>query len=297
MLPLLALADALAHVPLDVGDWTITEIHAGPAEAGGQWFEVRNNDDSDGSNLIEQGFRDANGFVFTVDGPLVARAGEYVVLAARDSTAEADFVYSNTFVISAEAGSVTLVDHTSGDIDTVAWTAGWGLPLDAAFALNPGQETSAWANDLLANWCGAAASPGAQNGWCLGSDQDDDGDGASEQAGDCDDGDPTRAAGAPEVACDGQDQDCDGLDTCAPDSGADTGADTGGDSAPPDSAAASDSGATKPTHLGCSQAPANAAARWPGLALLVSGVVRRFLNRQPASSRNRENQNNLAPTI
>lgn len=41
---------------------------------------------------------------------------------------------------------------------------------------------------------------------------DDDGDGFTEQAGDCDDADPDRSPAAAEVAYDGVDQDCNGLD-------------------------------------------------------------------------------------
>lgn len=205
---------AQAHVPLDVGDWTITELHAGPAEEGGQWFEVRNNDETDGNNLTEQSFEDGDGDSFTLIGNAIAHEGEYVVLAAEGSSVEAAAYFPAPFDLRAEAGAITLVDHTSGPIDTVAWDETWAIDEGSALAVNPGVEASAWANDLASNWCAASGTPGAVNAWCAGSDDDDDQDGVTEQAGDCDDGDAGRAAGLAEVGCDGLDQDCDGLDTC-----------------------------------------------------------------------------------
>jgi hypothetical protein len=221
---------ATAHVPLDVGDWTITELDARPAAEGGQWFELRNNDGSDGNNLVEQRFEKADGISFDVGSAVIAHEGEYVVFAADDSPVEADYRFRSTFVLEAEGGSITLVDHASGDIDTVAWTADWGVSDAAAFAVDPGFAASAWANDLAANWCVADGTPGAENAWCPGSDTDDDGDGVAEQGGDCDDRDPARATGTVEAECDGVDQDCTGADECVPDTGGhDTGgSDTGG---------------------------------------------------------------------
>lgn len=214
MLLLPLLSQAQAHVPLDAGDWTITELHAGPAEDGGQWFEVRNNAENDGNNLLEQGFEDQDGDSFTITGHVIAMVGEYAVFASEDSTVEADYYFKAPFDLRPEAGAITLVDHTTGPVDTVAWDTAWAVDEGSALAVNPGVETSAWANDLAANWCAATGTPGAMNAWCAGSDDDDDQDGATEQSGDCDDGDAGRAAGLTEVGCDGLDQDCDGLDTC-----------------------------------------------------------------------------------
>jgi hypothetical protein len=201
---------AHAHVPLDVGDWTITEVHAGPATAGGQWFEVLNNDESDGNNLVENFFYNAEGVSFELTSAVIAHEGEYAVLASEDSTAEADFRFPSAFEIDAAEGAITLFDHTRGDIDTVAWDTSWGVSEDATHSVNVGFETNAWANDAAVNWCSAVPTPGAVNGWCPGSDADDDGDGLSEQAGDCDDTDPTVRPGAMDDATTYDDADCDG---------------------------------------------------------------------------------------
>lgn len=202
---------ASAHIPLDVGDWTITEVHPGPASEGGQWFEARNNDETDGNNLIESAFYNADGVSFEVLGHLIAREGEFVVLASEDSSVEADFRFPPEFEIHPSSGAITLFDHIRGDVDTVAWEAGWAIDEGGSFAVNHGFEANPWANDEAVNWCQPTATPSVGNGWCEGSDADDDGDGLSEQEGDCDDRDPTVRPGAMDDSTTYDDADCDGL--------------------------------------------------------------------------------------
>jgi hypothetical protein len=247
---------ALAHVPLDIGDMTLTEIDARPAADGGQWFELRNNDGTDGNNPVDNFFRDHAGLYFEVTENVPVYEGEAIVFASQDSPVEADFRWTGAFSLAAGEGSLTLVDYDRGDRDTVAWDASWPDPGIATIAVNVGVASNAWANDLPQNWCFASPTPGAENGWCPGSDTDDDGDGYSERDGDCDDADATIFPGAPDHAPNGRDDDCNGqvddgdapVDTGNSDSGHDDSGhpdDPGEDSANPDSGQG-DSGSTDP---------------------------------------------------
>jgi hypothetical protein len=139
---------AMAHIPLDVGDWTVTELHAGPAAEGGHWFEMLNNDESDGNNLKDIGFLDVNGTGFEVESDVVAHAGEYVVLASEDSTVEADYRYDGTvFTLPVEAGEIVAVDPdrevagdgVDNDCDGEDAPADTGSPSDTA---QPGDTDS-----------------------------------------------------------------------------------------------------------------------------------------------------------
>jgi hypothetical protein len=232
VLLLLALP-ALAHVPFPRGTMTITEVHAGPAADGGQWFEVRNNSTS-GQNLVEQVFTDADGDTFQVTLIYIVRAGEYAVFASPDSTVVADVTLPAGFDLRPDAGAVVHSDIT-GVVDEVVWDTSWAVSSTSAHQLALAVASNEWANDLSTNWCGGAGTPGAENEHCPGADTDDDGDGWCERDGDCDDTDAAVFPGAvdgPDVPDDG---DCDGVrDEDVPvdtgDSGdtGDTGRDTGG---------------------------------------------------------------------
>jgi hypothetical protein len=226
---LLAIATAAAHVPFERGTFTITEIHAGPAAEGGQWFEVRN-DSASGQNLVEQVFTDGDGSSKQLTLTLIVRAGEYAVLAHPDSTVSADALLVDDFDIEALADTLTHSD-ISGVVDEVIWDGSWGLDVTQAHAVNPIAVGNEWANDVSSNWCAALPTPGVANVWCPGSDTDDDGDGLSEQEGDCDDTDPGVMPGALDDAdVSSDDADCDGVrDDGATDDDGDGWSEVGGD--------------------------------------------------------------------
>ncbi len=226
---LLAIATAAAHVQFERGTFTITEIHAGPAAEGGQWFEVRN-DSASGQNLVEQVFTDGDGSSKQLTLTLIVRTGEYAVLAHPDSTVDADALLVTDFDIEALADTLTHSD-ISGVVDEVIWDDSWGLDVTQAHAVNPIAVGNEWANDLSSNWCAALPTPGVANAWCPGSDTDDDGDGLSEQEGDCDDTDPAVMPGALDDAdVSSDDADCDGVrDDGATDDDADGWSEVDGD--------------------------------------------------------------------
>ena len=91
--------------------------------------------------------------------------------------------------------------------------------------------------DWLDNDCDGVADEGTQR-------YDDDGDGVSDYAGDCDDADPELYPGAEEIAYDGVDQDCDGVDLVDVDEDGYIGAEAGGDDCD-DSQAGINPGATE----------------------------------------------------
>lgn len=262
--PLLALLlpMALAHVPFDPGDFTITEFDAGLASSGGQWFEVQNNDATDGNNLVEQFFVDADGDEFEISDMLVCHVGEYLVFAREDSAALADFYFPVDFDLRPDAGSILLYDHIKGDVDRVAWDASWGVTRDLPLAVNPSAAGDDLANDLLQNWCAAEATPGEINAWCPGAETDDDGDGRSEQEGDLDDLDPSVTTSLGDSGLDSAD---------SADSAQDSASDSASDSAVGETGRA-DTGKATQTPCGCSS---------PGMGLLwmwipVLGRARRL---------------------
>jgi hypothetical protein len=235
---LLLIAAAAAHIPFDRGTTTITEVDARPAADGGQWFEVRN-DSGAGQNLVEQVFTDADGDTFQVALTVIVHDGDYAVFASPDSTVAADYHFPEGFDLRADAGAVVHTD-LHGVVDEVVWDAGWGMSPTESWQVDAGVVANEWANDRPGNWCGGTGSPGAANTRCPGTDTDDDGDGWTELAGDCDDADARVFPGAIDWAdpdandadCDGVRDDGTGVDTGGVDTGdsgepTDTGGDTG----------------------------------------------------------------------
>jgi hypothetical protein len=204
---------------------TITELHVGAAADGGQWFELRNVSGA-GQNLIEQVFTDGDGDTFQVLLTVIVRDGEHVIFASEDSTADADYRFPAAFDLRAAAGTVHHTD-TLGTVDEVRWDEAWGV--SGIWQVDPAVAANEWANDLPGSWCAGAGTPGADNVACPGADSDDDGDGFTEQDGDCDDTNPDVHPGAPDGPDIPDDGDCDGTRDDDPpvDTGHDTGADTG----------------------------------------------------------------------
>ncbi len=289
---------AAAHVPFARGTTTITEVHAGPAADGGQWFEVRNNT-AVGQNLVEQVYTDADGDTFQVTLTLIVRPGAYAVFANAESPVDRDVTLPDGFDLRPDAGAVVHTDLT-GVVDEVVWDAGWGVTAAGAHQLDLGVAANEWANDRPANWCPAepgTGTPGADNARCPGIDTDDDGDGVTEHDGDCDDRDPDVHPGAPDRPPD--DGNCDGVreearpedtggaddtgggdDTAGGDSGSALDSGDSGDSDTADTGlpdpgnpdATEDTGATRPCATGCKNSgPATSAL----LLLTGLGMLRR----------------------
>jgi hypothetical protein len=242
---------AAAHVPFARGTTTITEVHAGPAADGGQWFEVRNNA-TNGQNLVEQVFTDADGDSFQVTLTLIVRPGEYAVFASAESPVERDVTLPAGFDLRPEAGAVLHTDLL-GVVDEVVWDATWGVGAALPHQLDGGLASNEWANDRPANWCpdptgSAAGTPGTDNTRCPGVETDDDGDGVTELDGDCDDRNASVYPGAPDGTEVPDDGDCDGTrDEDGPGDTGDTAIVDTGDTAPVDTAETGDTADTGDT--------------------------------------------------
>jgi len=242
---------AAAHVPFARGTTTITEVHAGPAAEGGQWFELRNNA-SNGQNLVEQVFTDADGDTFQITLTVIVRAGEYAVFASAESPVARDVTLPAGFDLRPEAGAVRHTDLL-GVVDEVVWDATWGVGSALPHQLDGGFASNEWANDRPANWCpdpagSAAGTPGADNARCPGVDTDDDGDDVTELDGDCDDRDASVYPGAPDETAPSDDGDCDGVrDDDGPGDTGDTAVVDTGDTAPADTADTADTAETGDT--------------------------------------------------
>lgn len=212
---------AAADPPVELGEVTITEVMAYPNEVpvySGEWFELYNATDRvldlSGLRVSGEGGVDAG---FTITGSLEVEPGAFVVLGVSDCSDEAvctgnaynggvavDVVYDRDDLELDENGDtirLTIdVDGTGVLLDVVTWDASdWVIQRDHALQANVNAFDLEWANNLPSNWCSANASygaralygtPGAENPPCDGSNIDDDGDGFTEAAGDCDDDDP-----------------------------------------------------------------------------------------------------------
>ncbi|MBN2798203.1 MAG: lamin tail domain-containing protein [Deltaproteobacteria bacterium] len=203
------------------GDLLITEVMVNPlavSDAQGEWFEVQNTSGAV-RDLLGLWIDSGVGERFRIGTSLRLEPGALAVIGAWDASAEnggvAVALTWEGLVLDNQVDSLRLVLE-DGDRTVVLNAVAWGdglIPAEGAtLTLEPGAES----NDDPAQWCAAPApwgpmrdlgSPGSANAPCVGLDRD--GDGFSLDGGDCDDGDPSRYPGAPEVDP-LVDNDCDG---------------------------------------------------------------------------------------
>ena len=206
------------------GALIVTEIMRDPdlaADDYGEWIEVYNTTaipmDLYGLEVTDLG---TNAFIVDVSLPL---APHTAALLARSSNPTLnggiapDFEWSN-FQLSNSDDEVILT-HDGVELDRVEfWDPDWPDTAGAAMSLAPSAYEGVL-NDNPASWCDATTpfgfgdlgTPGQTNPICC---LDADGDGyldAGCGGDDCDDGDPGVNPGETETACNGVDDDCDGM--------------------------------------------------------------------------------------
>ncbi len=187
----------LAIDDLVEGDLVISEVMANPDQVldwRGEWFEVFN---ASGGSVDLAGLEvfdtseAVQGEAFSITSGFVLDAGDYAVIASRDTDnggVPADLTWSGHYL---RNGSDSLFLYNGSTVlDTVAWDDGATFPDSAGYSMS--LDTSALdsaSNDEGAAWCNATSTygdgdhgtPGAANDGC-GSCEDADGDGYEDAA-------------------------------------------------------------------------------------------------------------------
>jgi hypothetical protein len=211
------------------GDVVITEMMPDSAvsdDETGEWFELHNAS-ARSIDLLGWQLADSSDSV-TIDEHVVLEPGGYALFAAEPARAvngnlpPVDWAFDWSIIHLNNAGDALTVSMGGVVIDDLAYTPGpWEVPEGRSMYLDPGYA-DAVSNDSPLPWCGTPGigaydygglgigdygTPGAPNpaGLCC---HDDDGDGWDVCDGDCDDADPARFPGNPEVQ-DLVDNDCD----------------------------------------------------------------------------------------
>ncbi|MCP4920582.1 MAG: lamin tail domain-containing protein [Proteobacteria bacterium] len=203
------------------GDVIVTEVLADPSavtDSKGEYFEIFNTTEED-INLKGWKFEDNDGDSFSVGWNFKVKAGQYRSLgvdsdSATNGGADIDFAYSRSKMeLDNDADEILLVMDGETIFD-LEYTTSWDLSSGSALQLDSDSHTASSAGDKD-YWCDATeelsggdeGTPSDDNEWC--SSVDHDGDGYSEDDGDCDDDDSTSSPGGTET-WDGVDNDCDG---------------------------------------------------------------------------------------
>ncbi|MBM76731.1 MAG: hypothetical protein CMK59_15090 [Proteobacteria bacterium] len=229
--------DSVAVSSVNPGDIIFSEIMHAPNgdRRYAQYFELYNTT-SDYINLKDLSFEgntntDPNEG-FTVSEDLIVEPNGYVLFGTIFNTNlnggldNIDYRYNQgstegRYFLRIWSDTVTLLDENDVVIDTVTYSGTLGFPAALGSSLEL-QVLDGTVNDNADAWClgtqeyggnSNKGTPGAANSVCTESTawqllSDDDGDGVSENQGDCDDSDIAINPGADEL-CDSVDNDCD----------------------------------------------------------------------------------------
>ncbi len=215
---------------IDEGDWAegdllITEVMVNPQQVpdpAGEWIEILNMADDVRylNGLVLMTVEAGEEHVIESDDLLALEPGGLFVFANNgdydtNGSVEVDYAYTD-ITLSNETEEIVL---WSGEIEVAAlsWDDGASMPDEPGASISLDTQAlyeGLW--DDASSWCAAEepwefmgdyGSPGEPNGNCPGFDHD--GDGYSENDGDCDDADATVNPGAKDPWYDGVDQNCD----------------------------------------------------------------------------------------